>query len=155
MKVHRLFGRSRNCAGGVALEFALVAPLLIAMLLGIVQFSVLFNNISVLTNAASSGALLFSQGRSFTAPYSSAVTAVKGAAGSLVAANLSISASVNGVSCSSDATCLSAFGQGGIPATVTVTYPCPLVLSDSALVWIGIDSSKFCPLSASMTAVVQ
>ncbi len=83
------------------------------------------------------------------------MTAVQSAAGSLTAANLTISTSVNGTVCTSDAACLTAFGQGGIPATVTVTYPCPLVFSAATLQWIGINSAHFCPLKSSMTALVQ
>jgi Flp pilus assembly protein TadG len=133
----------------------MVVPLLLAMLLGIVQFAIFFNTMAVLTNATASGALLFSQGRSFATPYSSAVSAVRTSAGTLNTANLGITASVDGAACASDTACQAAFGQGGVPATVTVTYPCPLVLSASTLQWIGIDTARFCPLSATMTAFVQ
>jgi Flp pilus assembly protein TadG len=145
----------RDSAGSSALEFALVAPLLIAILLGIIQFSLFFNNVSTLTNAAASGALVFSQGRSFSTPYSMALSAVQGAAGALTKANLTVTTSVNGVPCASDSACLSAYGSGGMPATVTVSYPCPLVFSTTTLQWIGVDSSKICPLSSTMSAVVQ
>ncbi|MFY9640884.1 MAG: TadE/TadG family type IV pilus assembly protein [Rhodomicrobium sp.] len=145
----------RACGGNAAIEFAIVAPVLFVMLLGMIQFAIIFNNITVLTNATSAGALLFSEGRSFTSPYSSAVTAVKSAAGSLTTANLTITTSVNGAACATDAACLTAFGQGGVPATVTVTYPCPLVFSAGTLKWLGISTSQVCPLSSTMTAVVQ
>ncbi len=153
--VRRYLGLAKDCAGNAAIEFAIVAPLLCAMLLGMIQFALVFNNISVLTNATAAGALLFSQGRSFTSPYSSAVAAVKSAAATLTTTNLTITASVNGRACATDAACLTAFGQGGIPATVTVTYPCPLVFSAGTLQWLGISTSKMCPLSSTMTAVVQ
>jgi Flp pilus assembly protein TadG len=153
--IGRSYGFSRDCAGSVALEFAMVVPLLLAVLLGIVQFAIFFNTMAVLTNATASGALVFSQGRSFPTPYSSAVSAIQTSAGTLNIANLGITASVSGVPCASDTTCQSAFGSGGVPAMLTVTYPCPLVLSTSTLQWIGIDTSKFCPLSATMTAYVQ
>jgi Flp pilus assembly protein TadG len=157
--VRRYLGLAKDRAGSAAIEFAIVAPLLCTMLLGMIQFAFIFNNISVLTNATATGALLFSQGRSFTSPYSSAVSAVKSAvksaAGSLTTANLTITTSVNGTACTSDAACLTAFGQGGIPATVTVSYPCPLLFSTGTLQWLGINTSKMCPLSSTMTAVVQ
>ncbi len=152
---HRSLGLPKDCGGNAAIEFAVVAPLLFAMLLGMIQFALIFNNITVLTNATSAGALLFSQGRSFTAPYSSAVTAIQNSAGSLTKANLTITTSVNGAACATDAACLTAFGQGGIPATVTVSYPCPLVFPAGTLQWLGITTSKMCPLSSTMTAVVQ
>ncbi len=154
-RVHRYRGHRGDCGGNVAIEFAIVAPILFMMLLGMIQFGLIFNNITVLTNATASGAQLFSQGRSYTAPYSSAVSAIQSAAATLTTANLTITTLVNGTACASDAACLTAFGQGGIPATVTVTYPCPLVFSAGTLQWLGINSAKFCPLSSTMTAVVQ
>ncbi len=153
--VCRYLGFSTDSAGNTAIEFAIVAPLLFTMLLGMIQFAVIFNNISVLSNATAAGALLFSQGRSFSAPYSSAVSMIQSAAGSLTAAKLTITTSVNGAACATDAACLTAFGQGGMPATVTVTYPCPLLFSASSLQWLGINTSYFCPLSSTMTGVVQ
>jgi Flp pilus assembly protein TadG len=159
MDINMIIGRcmafSRNCSGSIAVEFAMIVPLLVTMLMAIVQFGLLFNNMSVLTNATASGALLFSQGRSFSAPYTSARSAIQTTAGALNPSNLTISISVNGTPCASDSACLTAFGQGGIPATVTVTYPCPLVFSTSTLQWIGINTSSFCPLSSTMMAVVQ
>jgi Flp pilus assembly protein TadG len=155
MIVRWLLRPLRDRAGSSALEFALVAPLLISILLGIIQFSLFFNNVSTLNNAAANGALVFSQGRSFSTPYNAAVSAVQGAAGALTKANLTITTSINGVTCATDSACLSAYGSGGMPATVTVSYPCPLVFSTTTLQWIGVDASKICPLSSTMSAVVQ
>ncbi len=64
--VRRYRRPAKHRTGTAALEFAMVAPLLLAMIMGVVQFGMLFNNITVLTNATAAGALLFSQGRSFT-----------------------------------------------------------------------------------------
>ena len=72
---------AKDCNGTVAIEFALVLPLLLAIVFGIIQFSLIFNNITVLTNAASTGALVFSQGRGLASPYSSAVTQVQSGGG--------------------------------------------------------------------------
>lgn len=155
MIVRRYIGLVKGRAGTTAIEFAIVAPLLLVMLMGMIQFALVFNNMTVLANATASGALVFSQGRSFASPYSSAVTAIQSAAGSLKTANLTIAASVNGTACATDAACLTVLAQGGIPATVTVTYPCPLVFSTDTLNWLGINTAKFCPLSSTMTAVVQ
>jgi Flp pilus assembly protein TadG len=155
MIIGRCLSFSRDCTGSIAIEFAMITPLLVIMLMAIIQFGLLFNNMSVLTNATASGALLFSQGRSFAAPYTSAVSAIQATAMTLNPANLTITVSVNGTVCASDAACQAAFGQGGIPATVTVAYPCPLVFSASTLQWLGINTGSFCPLSSSMMAVVQ
>ncbi len=160
MMINRCIAFSRDCTGSVAIEFAMIVPLLVSMLMAIVQFGLLFNNMSVLTNATASGALLFSQGRSFPAPYTSAVSAIQTTAGALNPANLAISVSVSGTACASDSACQTAFQTafdqgGGVQATVTVSYPCPLVFSASTLQWLGINTGSFCPLSSTMMSVVQ
>ena len=155
MMIGRCLALSRDCSGSIAIEFSMVAPLLVIMLMAIIQFGLLFNNMSVLTNATASGALLFSQGRSFSTPYTSAVSAIYTTATTLNTGSLTITISVDGTTCASDSACQAAFGSGGVPATVTVTYPCPLVFSASTLDWIGINTSSFCPLSSTMMAVGQ
>jgi Flp pilus assembly protein TadG len=146
---------AKDCTGTVAIEFALVLPLLLTLLLGIVQFSLIFNNISVLTNATAAGALVFSQGRSLTAPRSAAVTQIQTAAASLVQADLTITTSVQGASCTGDSGCLTALNANtGGSASVTVTYPCPLILSTAGLQWLGI-STTFCPLQSTVTESVM
>ena len=85
--VSRYPGFLLDRAGTAAVEFALVSPLLFVMLLGMIQFAVIFNNISVLNNATAAGAVLFSEGRSFPAPYTSAVSTIKTAAATLKTAN--------------------------------------------------------------------
>jgi Flp pilus assembly protein TadG len=149
---------AKDCTGTVAIEFALVLPLLLTILLGIVQFALIFNNISVLTNAAAAGALVFSQGRSLpsSAPYSATVTQIQSAAASLVQANLTITTSVQGASCTGDSGCLTALRNAypGGSASVTVTYPCPLILSTAGLQWLGINTT-FCPLTSTVTEYVM
>ncbi len=146
----------KDCNGTAAIEFALVLPMLLAIVLGIIQFSLIFNNITVLTNAASSGALVFSQGRALASPRSTAVTQVQQAAGSLVQADLTITTSVQGANCAGDAACLTALASAypGGSAAVTVSYPCPLILGAEGLQWLGI-STSFCPLQVTVTEYVM
>jgi Flp pilus assembly protein TadG len=147
---------AKDCTGTVAIEFALVLPLLLTLLLGIVQFSLIFNNISVLTNATAAGALVFSQGRSLPSPRSAAVTQIQTAAASLVQADLTITTSVQGAGCANDSGCLTALSSAypGGSASVTVTYPCPLILSTAGLQWLGINTT-FCPLTSTVTEYVM
>jgi Flp pilus assembly protein TadG len=156
--IRRNCGLAKDCAGTVAIEFALVLPLLFAILIGIIQYSLIFNNISVLTNAAAAGALVFSQGRSLpsSAPYSATVTQIQSAAASLVQANLTITTSVQGAGCASDSGCLTLLRSAypGGSASVTVTYPCPLILSAAGLSWLGINTT-FCPLTSTVTEYVM
>jgi Flp pilus assembly protein TadG len=149
---------AKDCTGTVAIEFALVLPLLFAILIGIIQYSLIFNNITVLTNAAAAGALVFSQGRSLpsSTPYSSTVTQIQSAAASLVQANLTITTSVQGAGCTGDSGCLTALKNAypGGSASVTVSYPCPLILSAAGLSYLGINTT-FCPLTSTVTEYVM
>jgi Flp pilus assembly protein TadG len=154
--IRRNCDRAKDCNGTVAIEFALVVPLLLAIMFAIIQFSLIFNNITVLTNAASAGALVFSQGRGLASPYSTTVAQVQSAAASLVQANLAITTSVQKASCASDSGCQTALTNAypGGSASVTVSYPCPLILSAAGLQWLGI-STSFCPLQATVTEYVM
>lgn len=141
--------------GATAVEFAFIAPILILLLLGAVQFGIVLKNWLTLTNAVNVGAMQFAISRSDTTPYTDTVSALEAAAPSLVAASLTITLSVNGTACSTDATCstalTSAAPSGGTlqPAAVTATYPCA-----SGLVFYNFWSSS-CILSSTMTEGVQ
>ena len=52
----RLLQRLRNERGQAMVEFALVLPILMALLLGIIQFGIVFNNYITLTDATRAGA---------------------------------------------------------------------------------------------------
>jgi Flp pilus assembly protein TadG len=153
--IHRTCGVAKDCTGTAAIEFALVLPLLLTIMMGIIQFALIFNNISVLTNATAAGGLVFSQSRGLPTPYTTTVTDVQSAAQTLVLTNLTITTSVQGAVCSTDAACLTALNTNpGGYASVTVTYPCPLILSVASLQYFGI-STTFCPLQSAVTESIQ
>jgi Flp pilus assembly protein TadG len=52
----RFLHRVRNENGQAMVEFALVLPILMALLLGIIQFGIVFNNYITLTDATRAGA---------------------------------------------------------------------------------------------------
>jgi Flp pilus assembly protein TadG len=142
--------------GTAAIEFALIAPALILLLLGTVQFALVLANYVALTNAANVGAMQFSISRSDTTPYTDTVSAIQAAAPNLTAANMTITLSVNGTACTSDSTCATALtnaapSSGGSlqPASVTVSYPC-----GSQWTWYNFWAAA-CQLTSSMTEGVQ
>lgn len=142
--------------GTAAIEFALVAPVLLLMLLGAVQFGLFVGNYVMLTNAVNVGAMQFAISRSDTTPYSDTVSAIKAAAPTLTSANLTITLSVNGTACANDTACATALtnaapsGGGSLqPAAVTVSYPC-----GSQWTWYNFWSST-CQLVSTMTEGVQ
>ena len=71
--------RFRNQRGAAVVEFALVVPLLLLVLFGIIEFSVLLYDKAMLTNASREGAragIVFVPGRAATATTAEATAAV-------------------------------------------------------------------------------
>jgi Flp pilus assembly protein TadG len=56
ISISRRIRALRSQQGQTAVEFALIAPLLIVLLLGVVQFGIAFNNYLTITDAARAGA---------------------------------------------------------------------------------------------------
>jgi Flp pilus assembly protein TadG len=125
MTRHRTRGgplRRKVARGVVAIEMALVTPVLMVLALGVAQFGWLLVNYIVAANAASVGAQYFAGQRGTTTPYSSTALQVAAVVGS-VSTNVQVVRSVNGTACSSDADCMSAMSSAqGDPATVEVSY---------------------------------
>jgi Flp pilus assembly protein TadG len=141
--------------GVAAVEFALVLPLLILLLMGIVQFGLVLATYVQVTNAAGVGAMTFAISRSDTKPYTDSVSAIEAAAPSLTPANLTMTFSVNGTACSTDSACSTALtnaapsGGALTPASVTVTYPCGSMLTGYTF-W-----TSSCQLSSTISEGVQ
>ena len=118
--------------GAAAVEFALVVPLLLVLLFGVMQFGWLMNSYLMVNQSTSSGSRLFSTQRGYDNPCTAAFTAVTSAAPGLTAANITMSCSVNGAaacstcsggSCANDAACKTQLSSNaGNPATITVSY---------------------------------
>ncbi|NIF53394.1 TadE/TadG family type IV pilus assembly protein [Burkholderia sp. Ax-1724] len=126
---HRLRGASalKKQQGVAAVEFALLAPVLLLIVLGVAQFGWLLGNYMMVANAASAGARYFASQRGTTSPYTATQTQVNASASLLKTSNLSIAASVNGTACTSDSACASGLTSAGGTsavgtATVTVSY---------------------------------
>ena len=151
---------ARRCArhenGQAMVEMALVLPILLLVLTGILTFGLAFNNYVLLTEATSIGArtLAISRGAT-TDPCATASSAVIAAAPLLTPANLSFTfvlngASYTGTSCSSGSSTTGAAANlvQGANAVVTVTYPCSLIV-------YGANYAPHCSLQAQMTELVQ
>lgn len=137
-------------SGAAAVEFALVAPVYLVLVVGGLIFALAFSNYLSVTNAAYAGAsqLIISRGQ--TTPYTTTVSAVDTAAGNLTTANLTITITVNGTTCSSDTTCENALTNAASQqASVTVSYPCSLDVLQYNF------SANGCTLSSSVAGLVQ
>ena len=98
-------------------EFVLVAPILLLLVFGLVQFGILFNNYVALTDAVRSGARQAAVSRSLTDPEGTTVNRVTRAAGHLKTSDLQIS-----VDPYDPTKGTATWAQGG-DVTVTASYP--------------------------------
>jgi Flp pilus assembly protein TadG len=90
-------------------EFAIVLPILIVLLFGIVQFPNHFNNYVTLTDAVRAGARAAAVSRQTSNPSGIATAAVQSSAGGLNQGNLGVN--------------ISSSWAPGTTVTVTATYP--------------------------------
>jgi Flp pilus assembly protein TadG len=138
-------------SGAQAVEFALIAPLLLTLIMGIIQFSITLNNYIELTEAVRTGArnLAISRAMASTTPYTTTVSNISSSAGNLTAANIAVTVSVNGTACSSDATCSTALSNAaGLTASVSATYPCNLTV-------VGVNFLRNCTLQSQTSDLVE
>lgn len=111
-----------------ALEFGLLAPVLLMIVIGISLFGIVLNNYLIITSAAAQGAMTLALTRGTTTPYSTTTTAINSAAMTLNTSNLVVTMTVNGSACTSDATCQALTGSPGKSVVVSITYPCNLTI---------------------------
>jgi Flp pilus assembly protein TadG len=146
-QVFALFRRDHR--GTAAVEFALIAPVLFLLILGITQFGITLNNYEMLTGATEVAARQFSMSRGTSTPSSSATTALYNASSNLTQASITIALKVNGIGCTGDGACTTALTNGqGQPATVTTSYPCNLQV-------YGYNFAPGCTLTAQSTESVE
>jgi Flp pilus assembly protein TadG len=112
----------RSEQGQTAVEFALIAPLLIVLLLGVVQFGIAFNNYLTITDAARAGARKAIVLRFNGGSVKDVEDAIRAAAPGLDTAKLKITVSAPSWTSGSD-------------VTVTVKYPYSIGLLD----WVVAD----------------
>ena len=107
-----------NETGQTMAEFAIVLPILVVLLFGIVQFGIVFNNYVTLTDAARAGARAAAVSRQAGNPVGNATAAVRASGSDLNQASLGVT--------------ISSGWSPGSPVTVRATYP----YSISLLGWV-------------------
>jgi Flp pilus assembly protein TadG len=138
-------------SGAQAVEFALIAPLLLTLIMGIIQFSITLNNYIELTEAVRTGArnLAISRAMSSTTPYTTTVSDIASSAGNLTPGSIAITISVNGTTCSDNGSCSSALSSAaGQTASVSATYPCNLTV-------MGVNFLQNCSLQSQTSDLVE
>ncbi|HEY3916423.1 MAG TPA: TadE/TadG family type IV pilus assembly protein [Stellaceae bacterium] len=130
------------------MEFALLLPVLLTLAFGALQFGVALNNYLTLTNVTDGAARVLAISRASTSPWTT-MKAQLTAVSTLTAANMTITATVNGTACSTDSGCQTALNSAqGQAASVQVSYPCDLNV-------FGHNYAPSCTLTAKSTELVQ
>jgi Flp pilus assembly protein TadG len=111
----------KNERGQTMVEFALVLPILLVLLLGIFQFGVAFNNYVTLTDAVRAGARKAAVSRNSSDPAGDCRAQVLAASGSLDATQVA-----QNLSCTSS-------WDAGSDVTVRADYPYSISLLDWAI----------------------
>lgn len=139
----------RATSGAAGVEFALVVPLLLLVLLGTFVFGITLNNYIMVTNAAQTGTFQLTVSRGGSTPYTDTVNAITSSAPGLIKEQLTISLTVNGTACSSDGGCQTALtSASGKDASVEVSYPCSLII-------MQVNYAPACTLKAKSTGRIQ
>jgi Flp pilus assembly protein TadG len=133
--------------GVTILEFAIAAPVMLALAIGTFKFGAAMTHQVVLTNAAAQGALTLALSRGTTTPYSSMTTAINNAASTLTTASITTTVTINGTACSTNTACATLM-TAGATAVVRTTYPCDLSV-------MGINYKSGCTISAQTAQMVQ
>jgi Flp pilus assembly protein TadG len=108
-----------NEEGQAFAEFVIVAPVLLLLVFGIIQFGILFNNYLTLTDAVRAGARQAAVSRTLTDPIASATDRVKAAAANLDTSPDALEITVDPYDPKSGT---HSWAQGG-DVKVTATYP--------------------------------
>jgi Flp pilus assembly protein TadG len=119
----------RNERGQTMVEFAMVAPLLLILLLGILQFGATFNRYLTLTDAVRAGARKGAVSRGVVDPKGACENEVLAAAGASPKQPGGLDPNDLSVSCSST-------WSAGADVTVTATYPYSIKLLNLPI-WSG------------------
>jgi Flp pilus assembly protein TadG len=124
----KILHRLRRDDGQAFVEFALVLPIVVALLLGIVQFGIVFNNYETMTDAARVGARKAAVARFVGDNGASATTAARSAASDLNQSNLTVDVS----SCAPGTYPCGTqdWTTPGNEVTVKLTYPYDLKILD-------------------------
>jgi Flp pilus assembly protein TadG len=151
----RLFDVAKDQTGSALVEFTIVLPVLMFLILGLTQFGMIFYNYILVTNAAATGARQLALSRTDANGYTDTLSTINSAANNLP--GLTITMSVNGAQCSTNSACqtdlVSASGTvPPQPASVTVSYACS---GNSIMPAYLINLVGACPLTSTMQQLVE
>ena len=134
--------RRRREEGQAVIEMALILPVLLLLIAGIVKFGLVYNNHIILTDSVRVGSRQLALGRGLPDACAPAVKRLKDSAENLDTSKIVVAAPIFGGTSS----CNTMFQ--GDASTISATYPCELTV-------FGIDFFPNCRLKASATEAVE
>jgi Flp pilus assembly protein TadG len=144
---------SASDAGSAIVEFALLAPVLLMLLIGMFQFGLLINNYIQVTEAVRVGVRTLAISRGASTPIASTKNAVYASAPGLTQGSFTFTITVNGNGCNgstTESTCAGYLTSGqGQQATLTAAYNC------NSLVVFGTNYLPSCSLSSTSSARIE
>lgn len=136
--------------GTAVIEMALVLPVLLYMIFGIIQYGWLMMSMNMLTASAASGLQVLTSERGYSTPYTDTVSQIHAAAPTLNVVDITVTMYVDDLSCNTDASCAAAISNAqGKSAKVALSYKYTPIIPDGIM--IGLPSV----LSVSMTGRIQ
>lgn len=145
----------RAASGTVAVEFALIGPVLLLAMVGMFVFGVALNNWVILTSATQAGAFQLMISRGANTPWADTRLAILNAAPTLTPASLTITMSVDNTACTSDSTCKTLLSptSAGKTSFVQATYPC--ILNNLNLTVMGVNYVPNCIMTVKTAERIQ
>jgi len=141
-------------SGAAVIEFAMLAPVLLLLGLGVLQFGPVLKQQAVLQVAAHQGAQVLSTGRTAASIWTQTTSAIDSAISTLsgtVSVTLSVcdSGGDTCTSCDDDSSCATLFAAAeGDAAQVKLTYPC-------VLAYPVVGPTSVCTLDATEYSLIQ
>ncbi|MEN3976057.1 TadE family protein [Emcibacter sp. SYSU 3D8] len=141
----------RERTGSAVVEFALLAPVLFLMLIGMFQFGIMINNYIQVTEGVRVAGRTLAISRGSDTPWTSTRTALFGSAPGLTQGNFStISLKINGAPCVSDSNCKTKLTSAqGQDAEFMASYNC------TSLIVYGTNFMPNCSLSSTTTIRIE
>jgi Flp pilus assembly protein TadG len=140
----------RDQKGQAIIEFAIMMPLLLILVIGIIQFGIVFNNYITLTNAVAIGARTLAINRGLYAgpptACTAAQTAITNAAVTLSPSQIVYPSPWPTFPSPDTSTCTNLVS--GETVTVTIQYPCNLMI-------FGVNYAPGCTLTAATTVRIE
>lgn len=153
-RLARLRSVLRDERGSTLVEFTIIAPMLVVLWVGVLQFGPILQSKIILQNAVYQGAQLMGASRTDATIYTDTINQFNAAAGALAAgATVTVSiCNASGASCAAcatDALCASSIGAAqGHAAQVSASYPC--VLANGVF-----NFHSACTVTATESALIQ